>query len=140
MIRTQLSMFEITGPERAGKDIRLGTVWDDYPKKDRPADFLIRRAGEVVAVGFARYDGDRGGSQEDDRTGGYRECASEILAFAKKKRLARLKVIFLNDGPGLLLGSMWRDYATIEKNGRGLVRVVTLRMVPERITAEWLEE
>ena len=140
MIRTQLSMFDITGPERAGKDIRLGTVWDDYPKADRPADFVIRRAGEVVAVGFARYDGDRGGSQEDDRTGGYRECASEILTFAKKKRLGRLKVIFLNDGPGLLLGSMWRDYAAIEKSGRGLVRVMTLRMVPERITAEWLEE
>ncbi len=140
MIRTQLSMFEITGPERAGRDIRLGTVWDDYPKADRPADFVIRRAGEVVAVGFARYDGDRGGSQEDDRTGGYRECAAEILTFAKKKRLGRLKVVFLNDGPGLLLGSMWRDYAAIENNGRGLVRVVTLRMVPERISAEWLEE
>ncbi len=139
MIRGQLPGYSITGPERAGLDIRLGTVWPDYPKPDRPADFIIAREGTVVAVGFARYDSDRGGAQEDDRTGGYRDCAGEILGFASKKGLKKLKVIFLNDGPGLLLGSMWADYTYIEESARGRIRVVTLRMVPERITAAWLE-
>lgn len=139
MIRTQLPGYTITGPERAGQDILLGTVWADYTKCDRPADFMIKRQGEVLAIGFARYDSDRGGAQEDDRTGGYRECANEILRYAAKKRLKQLKVIFLNDGPGLLLGSMWNDYNYLEKSGHGRIRVATLRMVPERITAEWLE-
>ena len=139
MIRGQLPQYTIAGPERAGKDVLLGTVWDDYPKPDRPADFVIRRGSEILAVGFARYDSDRGGAQEDDRTGGYRECASEVLGFAAHKRLKKLKVIFLNDGPGLLLGSMWADYTHLEQSGRGRTRVVTLRMVPERITPQWLE-
>jgi hypothetical protein len=139
LIREQLPAYMITGPERAGKDVLLGTVWSDYPKPDRPADFVIKHRDEVLAVGFARYDSDRGGAQEDDRTGGYRECANEVLGFAKRKGLRKLKVIFLNDGPGLLLGSMWADYAHLEKSGKGRIRVVTLRMVPERITAEWLE-
>jgi hypothetical protein len=139
MIRAQLAGYTITGPERAGADVLLGKVWDDYPKPDRPADFVIKRGSDVVAVGFARYDSDRGGAQEDDRTGGYRECANEVLGFASRKKLGKLKVIFLNDGPGLLLGSMWADYTTLERSGKGKVRVVTLRMVPERITPEWLE-
>lgn len=139
MIRGQLTGYTITGPERAGADVLLGKVWDDYPKPDRPADFVIKRGTNVVAVGFARYDSDRGGAQEDDRTGGYRDCASEVLSFASHKKLSKLKVIFLNDGPGPLLGSMWADYSTLERSGKGRIRVVTLRMVPERITAEWLE-
>lgn len=49
-----------------------------------------------------------------------------------------IKVIYVNDGPGLLLGSMWNDYAYIEDQWPGRVKVVTLRMVPDRITAEWL--
>ncbi len=139
MIRGQLPQYTIAGPERAGKDVLLGTVWDDYPKPDRPADFVIRRGSEILAVGFARYDSDRGGAQEDDRTGGYRDCASEVLGFAAHKGLKKLKVIFLNDGPGLLLGSMWADYTYLEQSGKGRIRVVTLRMVPERITLQWLE-
>jgi len=139
LIRGQLPSFTIIGPERAGKDVLLGTVWSDYPKPDRPADFLIKHEDRILAVGFARYDGDRGGAQEDDRTGGYRDCAREVLDFAKTRGLKKLKVIFLNDGPGLLLGSMWSDYVHLEKTGKGRIRVVTLRMVPERITAEWLE-
>ncbi len=139
LIRKHLPGFDIVGPERAGRDIRLGNIWPDYPKKDRPVDFLIRRGEKVVAIGLARYDSDRGGAQEDDRTGGYRECAQEILRYARKKRLDHLKIVFINDGPGLLLGSMWSDYAHLEASGKGKVRVVTLRMVKERITAEWLE-
>ena len=139
LVRSKMPKLEIDGPERAGKDILLGTIWDDYPKPDRPADFVIRKGQDVLAVGFARYDSDRGGAQEDDRTGGYRDCATELLNFAKKKRLPRLKIIFLNDGPGLLLGSMWADYAMLETNGRGRIRVITLRMVSQRLTLEWLE-
>jgi hypothetical protein len=138
-VREHLRGYSIEGPERAGKDVLLGSVWPDYPKPDRPADFVIRRGDEVAAVGFARYDSDRGGAQEDDRTGGYRDCASEVLGYASRKRLTRLKVVFLNDGPGLLLGSMWSDYAALEASGKGRIRVMTLRMVRERLTREWLE-
>jgi hypothetical protein len=49
-----------------------------------------------------------------------------------------LKVVFINDGPGLLLGSMWRDYSNIEKTDSDNVMVATLRMVPDRLTYEWL--
>lgn len=37
-------------------------------------DFVISSKDKKViyAVGLARYDGDRGGAQEDDRTGGYK--------------------------------------------------------------------
>lgn len=93
---------------------------------------------KAVAVGLARYDSDRG-AQEDDRTGQYREVAQEIILYANKNRLSRLKVIYVNDGPGFLLGSMWNDYAYIEKYWKGRVKVVTLRMVPERITGAWLK-
>lgn len=91
----------------------------------------------MLAVGLARYDSDRGGVQEDDRTGQYRDCAQEIITYANSKGM-NTKVVFLNDGPGLLLGSMWRDYAYLEDVWNDCVRVVTLRMVPERITLDWL--
>ena len=107
MVRGQMPAMQITGPERAGKDILMKSVFDDYPNPNRPVDFVISDAtGDVLAIGLARYDSDRGGAQEDDRTGGYRDCASEILGYADSKHL-RTKVVFLNDGPGLLLGSMW---------------------------------
>jgi len=48
-------------------------------------------------------------------------------------------VIFLNDGPGLLLGSMWEDYSRIEERHPNEVRVVTLRMIDERLTEKWLK-
>ena len=90
-----------------------------------------------MAVGLARYDSDRGGAQEDDRTGGYRNCADEVLTYARAKRL-NVKMIFINDGPGLLLGSMWDDYAALERSWPGKIMVCTLRMVSERITLNWL--
>ena len=90
-----------------------------------------------LALSLARYDSDRGGAQEDDRTGGYRNCADEILGYARKRGL-RTKVIFINDGPGLLLGSMWQDYAALERSHRGRILVATLRMVVERLTRDWL--
>jgi len=139
MIRSQFPGLRIIGPERAGKDILLGEVFENYPNPNRPIDFLIYAAKgkEVLAIGLARYDSDRGGAQEDDRTGGYKNCADEILRYAKKRGL-RTKVIFVNDGPGLLLGSMWNDYAKLEKSWPGKILVVTLRMVHERLVPEWL--
>ncbi len=91
----------------------------------------------MLAVGFARYDSDRGGAQEDDRPGGYRECANEVLTYAQENDL-HIRLLFLNDGPGLLLGSMWDDYAALEESWPGKIRVFTLRMVPYRITYDWL--
>lgn len=137
IIRENFKELKIIGPERAGKDVILGELFEDYPKPDRPVDFVLIYKGKPVAVGFARYDSDRGGAQEDDRTGQYRDCAAEVLNYAEKKKIP-LKVIFLNDGPGLLLGSMWRDYEYLENTWPGLVRVVTLRMFSERITVNWL--
>jgi hypothetical protein len=139
LFRSTFPNLRIKGPERAGKDVLLGEVFKDYPKPDRPVDFVICDASgkATLAIGLARYDSDRGGAQEDDRTGGYQNCADEILNYAKKHRL-RTKVIFVNDGPGLLLGSMWNDYARLERSRHGKILVAALRMVPERITKEWL--
>lgn len=139
LFRSTFPDLQITGPERAGKDVLLGQVFKNYPKPDRPVDFVIYDDAKkkVLAIGLARYDSDRGGAQEDDRTGGYQNCADEILNYAKKHRL-RTKVIFVNDGPGLLLGSMWNDYAHLERSRSGKILVATLRMIPERITREWL--
>lgn len=139
LFRSTFPDLQITGPERAGKDVLLGQVFENYPKPDRPVDFVIydTKKEEVLAIGLARYDSDRGGAQEDDRTGGYQNCADEILNYAKKHGL-RTKVIFINDGPGLLLGSMWNDYAHLERSRPGKILVATLRMIPERVTHEWL--
>ncbi len=137
IIRKRFPSLAITGPERAGRDVLLGELFRNYPKPDRPVDFVLSHRGKPVAIGLARYDSDRGGAQEDDRTGQYRDCAAEILDYANQHALP-LKVIFLNDGPGLLLGSMWRDYASLEESRPGLIKVVTLRMIPERVTLQWL--
>jgi len=138
IVRENYPSLVISGPERAGKDILLGEVFEDYPKPDRPVDFILKKDDEILAIGLARYDSDRGGAQEDDRTGQYRDCASEFLGYTETKAL-KTKVIFLNDGPGLLLGSMWRDYAHIDELWGDRVKVATLRMFPERITMNWLE-
>lgn len=118
----------------------MGTAFKDYPNPGRPVDFMIYDAVGVkpLAVGLARYDSDRGGAQEDDRTGGYHNCADEILDYARGHGLD-MKVVFLNDGPGLLLGSMWDDYARLEQSWADKILVVTLRMVSERLTREWFE-
>src|SRR5262245_49193243 len=118
----------------------MGNIFEDYPNPRRPVDFLIRATdvGNLWVVGLAHYDSDRGGAQEDDRTGGYRNCADEILNYAQTKNL-NIKIIFLNDGPGLLLGSMWNDYAKLEQSWPEKIMVATLRMIPERLTLDWLE-
>jgi hypothetical protein len=137
LFRANFPKLQIIGPERAGKDILMKEVFEDYPNPNRPVDFVIKDKTKILAVGLARYDSDRGGAQEDDRTGGYANCANEFQGYIKKKSF-KTKLIFINDGPGLLLGSMWNDYATLERSWKGKIMVLTLRMLTERITAEWL--
>lgn len=138
LFRATFPTLSLLGPERAGRDIRLGSLFEDYSNPQRPVDFVIKHEDQVLAIGLARYDSDRGGAQEDDRTGGYRNCADEILTYTQN-RFTKTKVIFLNDGPGLLLGSMWDDYAALEDRWPGKVLILTLRMVPERLTHDWLQ-
>ena len=138
LLRAKFPKYEITGPERAGRDILLGEIFENYPKPDRPVDFVIKKSNTVLAIGLARYDSDRGGAQEDDRTGGYSNASREILEYAKGNAL-KTKVIFVNDGPGLLLGSMWDDYSSLEESSPNIL-VVTLRMLTERITDGWLKK
>lgn len=138
LLRSRHPDCTLMGPERAGKDVLLGSIFDDYPKPDRPVDFVISEGQRILAIGLARYDSDRGGAQEDDRTGQYREVAQEIIRYADAHGMSHIKIVYVNDGPGLLLGSMWRDYAYLETRWTGRVKVVTLRMIPERITAAWL--
>ncbi|MGI4870671.1 MAG: bstEII [Janthinobacterium lividum] len=127
----------IIGPLRAGRDILMKEVFSDYPNQDRPIDFVIKKGDHILAIGLARYDSDRGGAQEDDRVGGYINCANEFAAYARHYGLDT-KVIFINDGPGLLLGSMWSDYTKLEASWKGRIMVATLRMLQERITPDWL--
>ena len=138
LFRARFPDMQIAGPERAGQDILLGDVFEDYPNPSRPVDFIVYEEKQhIYAIGLARYDSDRGGAQEDDRTGGYKNCANEVLTYVHECGL-KTRMVFLNDGPGLLLGSMWRDYAALEDSWPGEIKVMTLRMVPERITAQWL--
>jgi hypothetical protein len=135
--------YLIAGPREAGADVQLSTV---LPKFNEivPADFVILRKEDTVplVVGFAHYDSDRGGSQEDDRTGGNQDKVEKIMRYAARRRLP-LRVLFVNDGPGLLLGSMWDDYARLESDNivddELRVMVATLKMVPERLNVDWIE-
>ena len=137
LVKEKFPSLKVSGPERAGRDIILGEIFDKYPKPDRPVDFILEQNNKILAIGLARYDGDRGGAQEDDRTGQYRDCALEFLNYKKEQNI-KTKIIFLNDGPGLLLGSMWDDYSYIDKQFGDEVKVVTLRMFSDFITMNWL--
>ena len=136
LIEREYSDLEIEGPTRAGGDIILREVFSDYPNASRAIDFIVRAEGKILAVGLARYDGDRGGSQEDDRPSACLEFVKEFIGYSSVHGI-KTKVVLLNDGPGLLLGSMLRDYSSIDE-ASDQVRVMTLRMVPQRMTIEWL--
>lgn len=131
--------WTVEGPLGAGRDIELKDVIAGYPTRT-PVDFIVRDPqGEARVVGFARYDSDRGGSQEDDRVGGNERRLREILRFAADAG-SDIRVVFLNDGPGLLLGSMWADYAAIERGGEGKALVTTLKMAQAgRFSVDWIE-
>lgn len=138
MFQSKFPEYSIEGPKRAGADVQLNKVFPNYPNPNRPVDFIIRnKENKVLAIGLARYDSDRGGAQEDDRTGGYVNCAKEFLDFTLENKL-NTKIIFLNDGPGLLLGSMWDDYSKLERINPNKIMVLTLRMLTERLTKKWL--
>jgi hypothetical protein len=65
--------YLIRGPVGAGRDFMLNEVLDNWQHKT-PTDMLISRLdGTPLVVVFACYDSNRGGSQEDDRTGGNRD-------------------------------------------------------------------
>src|SRR5260364_100379 len=91
ILRSQHIGYVIAGPERAGKDVLMGKVFKDYPKPDRPVDFVIIDNGKVLAIGLARYDPDRGVAQKDARFGHSREVAQEILGYAVRHGLPRIK-------------------------------------------------
>ncbi len=130
--------FRIEGPRGAGRDVMLNEVLEEF-STPIPADFLIRRVDnkQAVATGFVRYDKERGGSQEDDRVKNYRDEVTEILSWSNRGNKS-MKIILVNDGPGLLMGSMWDDYASIEARAPSCVLLVTLKMLPSRLTREWL--
>lgn len=132
--------YIIEGPTGAGKDVLLSDVLNDFPNKV-PADFIVsdRETNEIKVVGFARYDSDRGGSQEDDRISGNRDKVTIIREYNEIYD-HQIKILFLNDGPGLLLGSMWEDYCLLEEYyGNDLVMVSTLKMLNERLTHSWID-
>lgn len=129
--------LELTGPLRAGKDIILSEHLINFKEKI-PADFIIKDRKKIKAVGFARYDSDRGGSQEDDRIKGNRNNAIEILKYNSENN-EDIKIIFLNDGPGLTLGSMLQDYIELENLSPNYIKVVTLKMLEERLDEEWIK-
>jgi hypothetical protein len=132
--------WTVDGPLGAGRDIDLKEVLAGYPTRT-PVDFVVSDPdAHVRVVGFARYDSDRGGAQEDDRIGGNERRLREILQFAPAEGEPPVKVVFLNDGPGLLLGSMWADYAAIENGGQRRALVTTLKMAQAgRFSIAWIE-
>lgn len=132
------SEFSIIGPEGAGRDIELNSIIKDF-NHTYPCDFIIRNMTDdrVVAVGFARYDSTRGGSQADDRTGGNSDKvwkAKEYFDTSGEK----FKIIFLSDGPGLAHKDIWNEACKIDGRLDGNVRVTTLKTLKERVTREWL--
>jgi len=128
--------YNLEGPRGAGRDVSLSDVFSGYPH-NTPADFVLYGSnGDPELVGFARYDSDRGGAQEDDRTGGNANVVTNITQYSDEHDLD-IKILFINEGPGLLLGSMWEDYARIEDSAEN-IKVCTLKMLDERITEGWV--
>ena len=118
--------FSIEGPRRSGRDIKIAEL------PTIPFDFKITRDTSLIALGLAHYDSDRGGGQEDDRTGHNSDVARQVL-----EAFDSAKCIFLNDGPGLTLGSMWDDYSALEDLNPERIIVVTLKMLNTRLIP-WL--
>ncbi|MFP7696587.1 hypothetical protein [Trueperella sp. LYQ143] len=132
--------FTIEGPRGAGRDVELSSILPGFDK-GTPTDFVIRSRDnkEVVAIGYARYDSDRGGSQEDDRISGNRDKITKLRNYRQANPDSDIKIIFLNDGPGIVLGSMYKDYVDLEEvYGPGFTMVTTLKMLDDRLTSSWL--
>ena len=128
----------IEGPRGAGRDIQLSSIFTDF-NGDYPCDFVIRDfiSQEVLAIGFARYDSTRGGSQSDDRTGGNNDKVMQAAEFNRTNR-SNFKILFLSDGPGLTHRDTWEEACILDGKLNDRVRVSTLKLADERITEEWL--
>lgn len=131
-------VMTIDGPRGAGRDIELSTVLPGFVG-EYPCDFAVRAAkdGEVLAIGFARYDATRGGAQSDDRTSGNSYKVAKAQEYCTKSG-DRLRILFLADGPGLAHGDTWRAACALDGAWDGNVRVSTMKLAPERVTADWL--
>lgn len=130
--------FTIEGPRGAGSDIELSSIFPDFFDK-YPCDFIIRdESDQILAIGFARYDSTRGGSQSDDRTGGNEVKVLKAAEYATKTGNS-FKIIFVSDGPGLAHNDTWEAACQLDDSWDGNVRVTTLSLCDERITAEWLK-
>lgn len=131
------SFLTIRGPIGAGKDIEFKDVFYDFQEK-LPCDFVIYDQNQnPIAVGFARYDSTRGGSQSDDRTSGNSLKVEKISKFCDQKGLD-LKIIFLSDGPGLSHKDTWYETVELDNRWDGRVRVTTLKTLNDVVTSEWL--
>lgn len=132
-------VYEIKGPRRAGKDLDLRKILPGLTT-DVPTDFAIfhKKSGRLAVVGYARYDSDRGGAQADDRTGGNKEKINIIQKYAREYETI-IRVLFLNDGPGLIAGEMWREYVMTENTDRENVMVCTFKMLDERFIPAWFD-
>lgn len=128
--------WAITGPRSAGSDIELSSIADDFTDRC-PCDFAVFHKDELMAVGFARYDSTRGGSQSDDRPGGNADKVNKIRRHYESTG-RRIKVIFLADGPGLLHRDTWEEACELDDAWDGNVRVTTFALAHQRVTPEWL--
>ena len=128
----------IEGPRGAGRDIELSQIFTDFVG-NYPCDFVIKdkRTQTVLAVGFARYDSTRGGSQSDDRTGGNNDKVMKAHEYTKNGGRF-FKIVFLSDGPGLTHRDTWEEACILDGKLNDRVRVTTLKTADERITLEWL--
>jgi hypothetical protein len=130
--------MSIEGPRRAGRDVELRTVFQDF-EGSYPCDFVIRdiKTRAVLAVGFARYDSTRGGAQSDDRTGGNSYKVAKAEEFHRKSG-KRFRLLFVADGPGLAHRDTWAEACLLDGMWEDNVRVTTLKLADSRVTAEWL--
>lgn len=133
------NLFTIEGPRGAGKDIQLSSILKDF-SSDYPCDFIIRdkNSKELLAVGFARYDSTRGGSQSDDRTGGNNDKVMKAIEYISNGG-SKFKILFISDGPGLTHKDTWTEACTLDDKMDGDVRVSTLKLAKERIKEDWLK-
>ncbi len=132
-------VFTLEGPRGAGNDIQLKSLLKDFPS-DYPCDFIIKDKsnGELLAVGFARYDSTRGGSQSDDRTGGNNDKVMKANEYFSNDG-SKFKIMFISDGPGLTHRDTWEEACILDGKLDGDVRVSTLKLADERITEDWLK-
>lgn len=133
-----LASLEALGPRGAGRDIELNTMLPSFPL-GYPCDLVIRSKenGSIQAVGFARYDSTRGGSQSDDRTGGNANKVDKAREYQREHQ-EPFRLLFLSDGPGLLHGDTLMESCRLDGMLDGAVRVTTLKLAPIRVTLPWL--